>query len=266
MRIAVLNGHLPDYDSLAEHTIYGNKKPYCEQHGYHLETIRSIRPKFQDPASHARGFTWSRLEHLAEMLESGKWDWVWTVGCDTLITNFRIKLEDLIAYGTSPKAEATPFPEFPTFPDNIAPPAIVHWKRSPTDKRTGKKHLLICAERRTSMQADSFLVRGSPEGAAYIRDLLAHYELYKHHVWVENQTMIDLRDKHAAITFMMPQWMMNCCDYSRWYDLAPYYRDNTDGFGNRGKWKPGDFLIHWPAADIIQRFEWLIWYYPQIVF
>ena len=265
MRIAVLCGNLPYYDVLAFYTIQVNKREYCLRHGYHLETIHSIRPKFNDPSSHAGGFTWSRLEHMAEMVESGKYDWVWVVGADTLITNLTIKLEDIIAEAMTPDAKKAPLPVCPYFPDSPAPQTVIHWKPGENHKNYGEKHLLICGERVTPMQADSFLVRGSREGSIYLRDILDQYKHYKHHAWVENQAMIDLRDKHAAITYMVPQWKMNCVDYSRWYDLRPQYKDNNDCFGNRGNWEPGDFLIHWPASGRDERMIFLEYYWQKIV-
>lgn len=265
-KIAVLTGNLPNYDALGQYTIWLNKSPYCTLHGYHLEVVRSVRKKFQDSRSHASGFSWSRLEHMAEMVESGKWEWVWCVGCDTLITNFNIRLEDIIAPALTPEAEIMALPRCPFYPNSPAPDKVIHWQAPPNHRWCGRKHLLICAEHVTPMQADSFLVRGSQEGSDYLRDILSHYEEYKHHAWVENQTMIDLRDKHAAITYMVPQWKLNSVDYMRWKDLRPTYRKGTDCFGNRGQWRPGDFLIHWPAASLDQRFIWLEQYSKHIIY
>lgn len=265
-KIAVLTGLANTYYlPLAEHTIFKNKTEYCRRHGYHLEFIYGIRKKFQDPKSHAGGFSWSRLEHLAEMLESGIYEWVWTVGADTLVTNMSSRLEDIIALADRPEAENLPLPICPYFPNSPAPPQVIQWEAPAGHPRKGRKHLLICGERVTSMQADSFLVRCSPEGSAYVRDILSHYEQYKYHPWVENQTMIDLRDKHAAITFMVPQWRMNCVDYSRWYWLRPEYSEQRDCYGNRGQWQPGDFLIHWPASNLEERMCFLREYSSQIV-
>lgn len=265
MKIAVLTGCLPNYDELALYTIFINKADYCHRHGYDLHVVHSIRDKFKDPKTHAGGFSWSRLEHMAEMVESGKFDWVWCVGCDTLVTNMRIPLEDIIAPALTPEAEKRPLPSCPKYPNSPAPGGIIKWVAPPKHPVCGKKHLLICAEHVTSMQADSFLVRGTPEGSAYLRDLLSCYELYKYHVWVENQVMIDLRQKHAAITYMVPQWKLNSVDYMRWIGLRPTYRKGTDCFGNRGQWARGDFLIHWPAATLDQRLNWIQHYWPQIV-
>lgn len=227
MRICVLTGCLPNYDALALYTVHLNKRPYCERYGYGLELVKSVRPKFQDPQSHAGGFSWSRLERMAELVESGNWDWVWCVGCDTLITNMRLRLEELIE-GTT-------------------------------------KHLLICGERVAPLQADSFLVRSSPEGSGWLRDILDQYPAYRHHPWVENQTMIDRKDRHAAITQIVPQHRLNSYDYRRFYYLGDQYRDGTDCYGNRGQWQPGDFLIHWPAASLDERLRFVADYMPQII-
>lgn len=224
MNIAVLTGNLPNYDDLAFFTTELNKGEYCQRHGYTLEVLHETRPKFQDPASHAGGFSWSRLERMAEMVESGKFDWVWCVGCDTLITNLTLKLEELT--------------------------------------QTTSKPVLICGERVAPLQADSFLVSSS--GSGWLRDILSCYEQYKHHGWVENQAMIDRRERHRDLLQIVPQWRLNAYDYRRFYHLGKQYRDGTDCYGHRGQWQPGDFLIHWPAATLGERFEFLMHYYPQI--
>lgn len=262
-KFAVLCGHLESFVPVATETIYHNKAQYCLRHGYDLRVVRSCG-KYSDNRSHANGFSWARLEEMLRLVESGKYEWVWCVGADTLITNFGIKLESIVAAAETEEAELMPLRECPPFPINIAPAAVTKWTQN-GHPRHGRKHLIICGERVTPVQADSFLVRGSKEGADYLKDILGNYKHYRHHPWVENQAMIDLRDKHAAITFNPPAHVMNSVDMSRFYHLHPAYRDNTDCFGNRMHWMRGDFLIHWPAATTAERLNWLKIYKEKII-
>ncbi len=264
MKIGVICGHLESLLPLARYTVHINKADYCNRHGYSLMVPTTILAQHQDPKSHAGGFTWSRLDFLLRTIESGKYDWVWTVGADTLITNFTIAMEDIIATAMTQEAERTPLPVCHDFPGSHAPKKVVHLVMPPGHVMTGKKHLLICGERVASVQADSFIMRSSLESADYLRDILSQYQLYKHHPWAENQTLIDMRDKHAAMTCIIPQWKMNSYDYSRWYGLDDRYRDGIDCYGNRGQWQPGDFLIHWPAATLEERLKFLEHYKPLI--
>lgn len=260
---AVLCGHLESFVPLAVETVYHDKSQYALRHGYDLRVIRSLG-KYADNKSHASGFSWARLDQMLRLVESGKYEWVWCVGADTLITNQAFKLEEIVAMAQTKEAESMPLPRCPVFPINIAPPQVIKWSKNGKDE-FGRKHLIICGERVTPMQADSFLVRGSKEGADYLKDILSHYKSYRYHPWVENQTMIDLREKHAAITFNAPAHVMNSVDMSRFYHLHPAYRDNTDCFGNRMNWTKGDFLIHWPASSLQQRLEWLKIYKEKVI-
>ena len=160
---------------------------------------------------------------MAQLVESGRYDWVWTVGCDTLITNLTIALESIIATAEDARGGGRAAAGLPRAHRSLRLPARPQLEAQRRAAHRAAKHLLICGERATAVQADSFLVRGSEEGSAYLRDILAQYEIYKHHGWVEDQAMIDLRDKHAAITRIVPQWMMNSYDYSRFYHAHPVY-------------------------------------------
>lgn len=264
-KIAVLAGHLREYAPLAAHTLYRNRAQYCLRHSYDLRILRGVHAEFQDPKTHANGFSWARLKEMLRLVESGVYEWVWCVGADTLVTNFGVTLESIIAMASTPGAEDSLLPLPPAIAEISAPPPVIKWVAPLGHQWKGKKHLLICGERVAPMQADSFLVKCSPEGAAYLRDILRHYPSYKHHPWVENQTMIDLREKYAAITFMVPQHVMNAYDYRRFEGIHPCYKDGTDCFGNRGQWQKGDFLVHWPAATLEQRMKWLAEYSTQIV-
>ncbi len=225
---AVLTGHQAVYVPMAERTIYRNKAQYALWHGYDLCVIRSTRPEYADDSAHAGGFSWSRLADMLDLVQSGLYDWVWCVGADTLVTNFKLTLEEI------------------------------------TEAAGPKKHLLICGERVAPIQADSFLVRGSPEGAAYLQDILDAREVYARHPWVENQAMIDRRERHAEITELVPQWRLNSYDYSQFYYLSDQYRSGQDCYGNRGQWIKGDFLIHWAGIsmdarmDMLNRYEGMV--------
>lgn len=227
-RFAVICGYLDSFKPLAEYTVEVNKREYCERHGYDLLIPRSVSDRWRDDKSHASGFSWSRLAFVLETLESGKYEWVWTVGADTLITNQTITLESLV-----------------------------------NDTEDGK-HLLICGERVAPIQSDSFILRTGKPAIGYVKDVLNHWESFKHHPWVENQVMIDLREKYAEITQIVPQWRMNSYDYKRFYKLGEIYRSGTDCYGHRGQWKQGDFLIHWPAATLTERLKFLQFYKPLI--
>jgi hypothetical protein len=107
-KIAVLCGHSPEYAPLAKHTIYENKREYCQRHEYDLHVILSIRHKYIDPHSHASGFSWSRMEEMLDLVTGGKYEWVWCVGADTLITNMTIALMKSCRAETSKRQNAVP--------------------------------------------------------------------------------------------------------------------------------------------------------------
>lgn len=264
-RFAVLTGHLPNYAELAKHTIYQNKAEYCQRHGYKLLVHTGIRSRYEDLHSHAWGFSWSRLEHMAELVASGEYDWVWVVGCDTLITNMTTRLDSLTCIADCPSVRKEPMPTCPDFPGTTAPNPVIRWTPTGLHLRTGRKHLIATGERATAIQADSFMVRGSEEGYAYLMDILDKYEMYKHHPWVENQAMIDLIEKHASMTLLLPQHMLNAYDYSCFYHIDNRYREGRDCYGNRGQWQPGDFLIHWPGVSLQKRMQLLKQYTPFII-
>lgn len=262
VRFAILSGCLDNYLPLAKTTLYRNKADYCKQHGYDLVLCRALNRAYSNPRSHASGFSWSRLAMMLQLVESGKYEWVYCVGCDTMITNFRTKLEDLVEYAWIPKAT---LPELVfTLPPGVPAVVIDHWP-DPLYQPDGRTHVIFSCDRASVVQADSFFVRGSTQGAEYLKDILAQYRTYETLPWVEQQAMADLKDKHAAITRIVPQWVMNSYDYPLYRRIGPYYDRGLDCYGNRGQWKKGDFLIHWPATPLSLRLELARKYEKEVI-
>lgn len=161
---------------------------------------------------------WGRLRTIREALADGACDWVWCCGADVLNTNFAIRLED------------------------IADPAF---------------HVVIAGVWCAPVQSDSFLVRATVQGIAWVDAVLACYDRYKTKPWVENQAMIDLLPTHMDIIKVVPQRVMNSMDY-RFYRAGypqPKVLAGQDFFGNDGQWQPGDFVIHLCDLPLATRIE-----------
>lgn len=262
MKIAVLSGYLDNYRELGKHTVDRNKGDYCKAHGYDLHLTRRVRPEHANPASHASGFSWSRLADMLDLVESENYEWVYCVGCDTLTTNYLMSLEWIIERVGPPRQK------LPIIVDGMPPgvPLVVTKSWEPTRYHPdGKTHVIFSCDRGSVVQADSFLVRGSKLGAAYLGDILSRYDAYKTQPWVEQQAMMDLRQRHASIMRIVPQHWMNSYDYSLYRHLGRWYQHGNDCYGNRGQWHKGDFLIHWPATSLAQRLELASKYLPEVI-
>jgi hypothetical protein len=262
-RFCVVTGHLENFGPLAVKTVYRNKAEYCLWHGHQLKVHRTIDPAYYQPGSHANGHSWSRFAYLLHLVESGMFEWVWCVGCDTLITNFSKTLGEVVKLAE----RVVPLPKLKMARPKQAPPNVItRWDALGTLKPDGQSHLIVCGDRGSPVQADSFLVRCGPNGAAFLRDILSFYNTYKRHPWVENQAMIDLYTRYASITNILPQHVMNSYDYSLFHHLDPIYKEGVDCHGFRGQWQKGDFLIHWPATSLQKRLELVQQYEPMIVY
>lgn len=225
-RFAVLCAHSPEYVPLAVHTIYRNFSVYCSEHGYDLRIERSIRPYYADPKSHAGGFSWSRMEAMLDLVKPCKFEWVWCLGADALITNMNITLEEIV------------------------------------DLASPDQHIIICGERQALVQADSFLVRGGYRGAELIGGILLTHKTHKHHPWVENQAMIDTLPFWKDIALLLPQHRLNSYQYNLYgQDVSK----GKDCYGNRGNWEPGDFVVHWPGVPFTKRVELFGQYKSRVI-
>jgi hypothetical protein len=225
MNIAVFDSHMDNYAEMASFTI-PNKQEYCQRHGYTFLS-KIITESELMPAIHP--VTWDRLRLLIELLRSGRWDWIWTIGTDTMITNMTTKLESLI---------------------------------------DEDYHFIISCEWCSPMQADSFLACYSPECLSFLDAVMSLYGQFKSHCWVEQAAMIELLPKFKDWIKILPQRAMNSYDYTKYAEMYPNEERITkanDYQGNSGQWQRGDFVIHWPGLKPWQRINFIKEILPQIV-
>jgi hypothetical protein len=163
MNFAIITAHTPDYQPLADLTWNQNKVPYCERYGY--DAIAKTDNFKYDPSN--IGF--DRTELMIELLESGKYDWVYAVGCDTMITNFNKKLEDLV--------------------DN-------------------DYHFIIAVDC-NNINNDSYMARATPECIAWLKHIVSLQPKYGTHHWREQQAMIDNIDGIEQYMKIVPQRYFN---------------------------------------------------------
>jgi hypothetical protein len=173
--------HTPwSYQELADLT-NPNKEKYCERHGY------DFKPKFSDfnydkcaidpskpPGLNNLLIGFEKIFHIIDLIEEGKYEWIFWLGCDTLVTNHTIKLEDVV--------------------DN-------------------DYHFMVAYDC-NEWNVDSFLIRASEEGLGYMKYIASKIEDYRTHTWQEQQAMIDARDKFKDITKVVPQEDINSFEYS----------------------------------------------------
>lgn len=176
MKFALVTSFDEKYQPLAELTWYQNKKLYAEKHGYDAIAITKDF-KYE---TNLLGF--QRLELMTELLESGQYDWLHWCGCDTVITNFNIKLEDLID-------------------DSVS---------------------VILATDCLNINNDSFLIKASPESIAWLKTLTSLREKYAKHPWFDQQAMIETIDMISPQLKIVPQRFINSYDYTQYPPEPPH--------------------------------------------
>ena len=216
---AIISSHTPNYKLLADVT-WTNKEEYAERHGYltHCKT-EGHNPNLQ--------WSYDKLYFIKDIMEVNlDVEWFWWVGCDTLITNFTVKLE--------------------SFTDN-------------------DYHFIIATDG-NGMNNDSCFFRNSPEGRQYLDHLIEVFPRYANHPFLEQQAMIESYEipEWQAITKIVPQYLFNAHDcWPNQHQPEPTW---VDKFGNRSWWELGDFLVHWPGSSLETRLKRHIPHYmPKVI-
>jgi hypothetical protein len=172
------------------------------------------------------GFTYcpsyEKIKFMLDVMnEHPEYDWLYWAGADTLITNFYIKLESFV----------------------------------------DENYHIVMAKDINDINADSFMIKNSPESRAYFAYLWTQVEKYQTHMWWEQQAMIDSMPTYGHLFKFVPQKTFNSFLYRQLY--WNIYHSDIDKTGNSGQWTPGDFLIHFagsglPKKELCQQFLGLV--------
>jgi hypothetical protein len=168
MNFALVTAHNESYQPLADITWDQNKKLYAEQHGY--DAIAKTTD-FKYPIH--TGISFERTELIIELLESGQYDWIHACGCDTMITNFTIKLEDIA--------------------DN--------------------DYDFVIATDCYNINNDSMLIRNAPTSIAWLKHVVSLREQYLTAKWLDQSAMIDTVDMMGDRIKIVPQRVLNSYNY-----------------------------------------------------
>lgn len=177
------------YQPLADITWNQNKLLYCEKHGYgsfnKTEGFRKDMPI---------GF--EKLFIIQELMKKPDTEWIWWTGCDAMVTNFNIKIEDRIVPGYD----------------------------------------LIIATDCNEINNDSFLIRNCEWSKSYIEGLIQLIPKYSNHYFYEQQAMIDTYFDHKDHIKIVPQRQMNSYQNDLYPWQSKYDLLGNDGTWQEGDW------------------------------
>lgn len=221
MKIAITSQYDDNYASLGRF-MEANRKEYCARHGYELFIAREFPDK-------EMGFGFAKIKFLLDLCKTHDFDYVHWGGCDTLITNFNIKIEDWID-------------------DNHA-----FWVAK---EQSGQFR---------SINADAFIVKNSAEGRDILQFILDCWPGYKNHPWQEQQVMIDYFEtpEFQNKVKIMPHQSFNSYPW-KFYDSNQSGNAMVHK-GEPGDFKVGDFLMHCPGHSLANRLRIFEHYIPQVV-
>jgi len=213
---------------------FANKHAYCRRHGYTclLETVHA--PGGRPPA-------WGKVHYLRKHLQAA--EWVAWLDCDSLVTNFSVPLESVLA-----RAGVMGPPEA----DGQAPAAA--------------GIVMVASEDAASLNTGVFFLRRSPEAAALLDEVWEAGEAYASHSWWEQAAFMDVLAFGKSASTMhgrlvtVPQAAINA------YPLATAAKFTTDWRPHHAVWRRGDFIVSFSGcarmlgpgkqcSELIRRFD-----------
>lgn len=166
-KMAIVSLFNEQHIDLAKYT-WNNKVDYAEKHGY-IAVAKT--DNFSTEQVH-----FDKFVHILDVMKSNPTvDWVWWLDNDAMITNFDIKVEDLVD---------------PNY------------------------HIIMSTDI-ASLNTGSFIVRNSTQGREWLEFLLGKKLEYKNDTkWFEQQAVIDFYPKFQDIFKIVPQQVLNSYDYT----------------------------------------------------
>ena len=218
MNIAMITCHDENYHELASVTV-PVKEAYCQKWGY--EFVCRTSDFFYNntyngnPSDLLIGF--EKLKMVLDVFEERPHlDWIHWSGTDVLITNYNVRLENIV---------------------------------------DDDYHIVVCFDG-NGMNVDSMLIKNSKVGRGLMRWILDNVENYRHHWWYEQQAMIDFYFQDPLgkdIIKALPQRVMNSYIYDLYPEWRT--KPHIDHTGHNGDWQEGDFMLQLPGLPTQQRID-----------
>ena len=186
----IISHHNDTYQPLADYTWEGNKIPYAEKHGYQC--------RMEELTSLGHGAQLHKVDFINRMLHDPQnYDWIWWTGCDLMVTNFNIKIEDRI--------------------DN-------------------NYHMIIATDC-NGFNADSILIRNSQESKDYWKMVSGILPGLHWHWEGEQKIIKDTYPNYKNIIKVVPQRDINSYNYDTYNGAYPPIDFlNTNGNWQHGDW------------------------------
>lgn len=153
-----------------------------------------------------------KIKLLLEIMNQQNHEVLHFSGTDTMITNWTIPLENLVYNGY---------------------------------------HITLASDF-NGIQADSLLVRNTPEGRDYLQMVMNKYDEYIKHPFFEQGVLMETYEQYKHIVKAVPQRFMNSYHYPL-YNPHKGAKNNNDAMGFNGQWQVGDWLIHCPDHTLEVR-------------
>ena len=166
MVMAVATMHDQGYAYLSPLTWDMNGLKYCEAWDYPYVVV-------SDCEGLPPGF--AKIDHmLAICNENPEVEWIFWKDCDSLITNFSTRIEDIV--------------------DN-------------------DYHAMLCTYW-NGINAGMMMVRNSEQGRGWLQMIMDHLPTHRNHSWAEQQVMIETYEANKHIVKLVPQRTFNAACFS----------------------------------------------------
>ena len=166
---------------------------------------------------------WEKIVWLLEIMNNSDYELLHFSGTDTLITNWHIPLTEFVYDGF---------------------------------------HVTIASDF-NGINADSFVIRNTVEGRAWLQMIMDNQSRYANHPYCEQGVMMETYHQYKNIVKLVPQRYLNAYHY-------PLYRNKGaihpyDSMGFSGQWRKGDFLLHCPDHAMATRLELFREVLPEVI-